>query len=241
MVLACLRELELPFHFAAGHSLGEYSALCAAGVFSFEEGLKLVRLRGRLMAQAGDKRPGAMSAIIGLTPETLNAVLAKAQSAGTVVAANYNSLTQTVISGDRGAVAKAEDYCREAGAGKVVRIPVGGAFHSPLMAFAQEGLGQALADTLFSVPEVPVITNVDAEPCESPDLLKSGLIRQLVSPVRWVESFTKAVSLGCSHGLEVGPGKVLMGLGRGISREMKIIPVESPKQLQKAGEFLTWG
>jgi [acyl-carrier-protein] S-malonyltransferase len=226
-----VKDRGLDASYAAGHSLGEYSALCAAGVFSFADGLKVVRLRGELMAKAGEARPGAMSAILGLERDALEQALAKASSAGIVVAANFNSLSQIVISGERAAVEAAEAAASEAGAKKVVRLPVSGAFHSPLMEYAVEGLRAGLEAVPFSAPKIPVIQNVAAREESDPAALKSGLLKQLTSPVRWVESMQRAQELGVTEGFEVGAGKVLMGLLRGISRDVKVTPVENPEDL----------
>jgi len=231
MAFAWLREREITFDYVAGHSLGEYSALCAAGTFSFADGLRLVRLRGKLMSQAGEARPGAMSAILGLERDKLEEALQAASSAGIVVAANFNSPSQIVITGEVPAVEAAEKLCTEAGAKKIVRLPVSGAFHSPLMEFAVEGLRKGLEDVSFFAPKVPVITNVTAKEESDPESLEMGLLAQLTSPVRWVESMQRAVSLGVTEGLEVGAGKVLMGLMRGISRDVKVTPVENPEDL----------
>jgi [acyl-carrier-protein] S-malonyltransferase len=231
MAMEWLRERGMGFDFAAGHSLGEYSALCAAGVFSFADGLRLVRLRGELMSKAGEARPGAMSAILGLERDKLEEALKTASASGIVVAANFNSPSQIVISGERSGVEAAEKICAELGAKKVVRLPVSGAFHSPLMEYAVEGLRKGLDAVAFSAPKVPVISNVEAIEETNPEALKSGLLKQLYSPVRWVESMQRAQALGVSEGLEVGAGKVLMGLLRGISRDVKVTPVENPEDL----------
>jgi [acyl-carrier-protein] S-malonyltransferase len=210
---------------AAGHSLGEYSALAAMGAISFADGLRLVRLRGELMAQAGVRRPGAMAAILGMEPEPLEAAL-KGVS-GCVVPANFNSPGQIVVSGEVAAVEAAMEACTAAGAKKVVRLPVSGAFHSPLMEYALEGLKEGLAKAVFNAPKAPVIANVDAKahaaPAEFPDLLA----RQLVSPVRWSDSMRGAIAGGVTRGIEVGSGKVLMGLMRQIDRNIPVTPVES--------------
>ncbi len=233
MVFGALKEKGLRFDFAAGHSLGEYSALCAAGVFGFEDGLKLVKLRGELMGQAGERRPGAMAAVLGLEVEKLHDVLARAATSGVVVAANFNSLTQIVISGESAAVAKACEYATEAGAKKVVPLPVSGAFHSPLMDYAVDGLRLGLEQTAFRDAEFPILSNVEARPEKDAARLKELLLRQMVSPVRWVECIRQAMQSGCLEGLEVGAGKVLMGLARGISRDFKVTPVETPEDLEK--------
>jgi [acyl-carrier-protein] S-malonyltransferase len=231
MAYEWLKERELSADFAAGHSLGEYSALCAAGVFSFADGLKLVRLRGELMAKAGVAKPGAMSAILGLERDKLEEALAGAASAGIVVAANFNSTTQIVISGESAAVEAAEKLFTDLGAKKVVRLAVSGAFHSPLMGYAVDGLRAGLEGVSFAAPKIPVINNVDAREESDPAVLKEGLLRQLTSPVRWVESMERAQELGVTEGLEVGAGKVLMGLLRGITRDIKVTPVENPEDL----------
>jgi [acyl-carrier-protein] S-malonyltransferase len=231
MAMEWVRERDVSYDFVAGHSLGEYSALCAAGAFSFSDGLRLVRLRGKLMSGAGEARPGAMSAILGLEKEKLEEALRVASDYGIVVAANFNSPSQIVISGERPAVEAAEKLCSEMGAKKVVRLPVSGAFHSPLMEYAVEGLRQGLEDVSFFSPTVPVITNVGAVEESDPETLQTGLLKQLTSPVRWVESMQRAVSLGVTEALEVGSGKVLMGLLRGITRDLKVTPVENPEDL----------
>ncbi len=231
MVQELLKEKGTAFDFVAGHSLGEYSALCAAGALGFEDGLQLVRLRGELMAQAGEKRPGAMAAILGLERAKLEDVLTASAVAGTVVAANFNTPSQIVISGEVTAVQHAMAQCEAAGAKKVVALPVSGAFHSPLMEFAVEGLQVRLDQMELKTPSVPVITNVEATACQAPVKLKSLLLLQLTAPVRWTESIEAAVRLGCTEAYEVGAGKVLMGLARGISRELKVTPIEAPGQL----------
>jgi [acyl-carrier-protein] S-malonyltransferase len=217
------------FDYVAGHSLGEYSALCAAGAFSFEDGLTLVRLRGQLMAQAGDKSPGAMAAILGLEADKLAAVLKEAASAGIVVAANFNSPAQIVISGSVAGVRAAAQGAETAGAKKVVMLAVSGAFHSPLMEFAVPGLREGLAKTAIKAPSVPLISNVEAKPVTDAEAIRGLLLRQLTSPVRWVESMQQALGLDAKEAYEVGPGKVLMGLARGISRDLKVTPVENPE------------
>jgi [acyl-carrier-protein] S-malonyltransferase len=233
MAMAAVKDAGVAYDYVAGHSLGEYSALHAAGAFSFEEGLSLVRLRGRLMAQAGEKSPGAMAAVLGLDPDKLAAALKEAAAAGLVVAANYNSPGQIVISGTAAGVEAASKGAEAAGAKKVVRLAVSGAFHSPLMEFAVPGLQEGLAKVAVQAPSVPLISNVEAAPVSDPEAIKALLLKQLTSPVRWVESMQKALGLGCVEALEVGPGKVLMGLARGISRELKVTPVESVEDLRK--------
>lgn len=233
MAMEAVKSEGVSFDYVAGHSLGEYSALCAAGAFGFEDGVAIVRLRGSLMAQAGDKSPGSMAAILGLEAEKLASVLGDASASGIVVAANYNSPSQIVISGSVAGVQAAAKLAEAAGAKKVVVLAVSGAFHSPLMEFAVPGLKDGLAKMAIQAPTVPLISNVEAQPVTDAEAIRALLLRQLTSPVRWVDSMQKALGLGCAEALEVGPGKVLMGLARGISRDMKVTPVENPEDLKK--------
>jgi [acyl-carrier-protein] S-malonyltransferase len=231
MTMALLRDKGVEFHYAAGHSLGEYSALCATGALSFAQGLRLVRLRGELMAGAGAKQPGAMAAVLGLEREKLDGVLQEAKAKGLVVAANFNSLTQIVISGSVEGIDAALPLAEAAGAKRVVKLAVSGAFHSPLMEFAVAGLREGLSKVAFKAPSVPVISNVEASPVSDPTRFADLLLRQLTSPVRWVEAMVAAQGLGVTEGLEVGAGKVLMGLVRGVTRDIKVTPVESIEDL----------
>ncbi|GHV10821.1 malonyl CoA-acyl carrier protein transacylase [Fibrobacterales bacterium] len=230
MVMEYLRENGTHFDFVAGHSLGEYSAIAAAGGFSFEEGLQLVRTRGNLMAKAGELKPGAMAAVLGLTEDELNSALQEARSAGVVVAANFNSPGQIVISGSKEGVAKAEETATAKGAKRVVPLPVSGAFHSPLMEYAVEGLKAALAKTTFKDLSVPLIANVNSQAITKGSELPELLARQLTSPVRWQQGMEEAASLSVEKGIEVGSGKVLMGLMRSINRNIKVYPVENEEQ-----------
>jgi [acyl-carrier-protein] S-malonyltransferase len=227
MVMELLKAEGVAFDMVAGHSLGEYSAIYAAGGFSFEDGLRLVRVRGELMAKAGELKPGAMSAVLGLEIAPLEEVLAEAASAGVVVAANFNSPGQIVISGSKDGVAKAGEIAMAKGAKKVVPLPVSGAFHSPLMEYALPGLQQAISQTKFNDLVVPVMANVTASLVTKGSEVADLLVKQLVSPVRWQQSMEKAIAEGVASAVEVGAGKVLMGLMRGISREVKVSPVES--------------
>jgi [acyl-carrier-protein] S-malonyltransferase len=229
MAMEVVKANGASFDYVAGHSLGEYSALCAAGAFTFEDGLALVRLRGQLMAQAGDKSPGSMAAILGLEADKLSLVLNDAGKAGAVVAANFNSPSQIVISGSVAGVQAAAKGAEAAGAKKVVVLAVSGAFHSPLMEFAVPGLKEGLAKAALKAPSVPLISNVEAKPVSDPEAIRGLLLRQLTSPVRWVESMQQALAADAKEAYEIGPGKVLMGLARGISRDMKVTPVENPE------------
>jgi [acyl-carrier-protein] S-malonyltransferase len=205
------------FEMAAGHSLGEYSALVAAGALTFEDGLKLVRLRGELMQQAGVEQPGTMAAIVGLDPKTVNEICAEASPAGIVQAANFNSPGQIVVSGSVTGVRKAMELAKTRGAKIVKELPVSGAFHSPLMESARAGLKTALDKTDVRDAAVPVYANVTARPVRQADEIRSLLYRQLTSPVRWEESVANMVADGATIFTEIGPGKVLQGLVKRIN------------------------
>ncbi|MBD3239429.1 MAG: ACP S-malonyltransferase [Chitinivibrionales bacterium] len=208
--------------YTAGHSLGEYGALYAAGAFSFEDGLRLVAQRGALMAAAGKKKPGAMAAVIGLDVEQIRGVLEKVDT-GIVVPANQNSPEQTVISGEVVAVETACELLKEAGAKRAVPLPVSGAFHSPLMQEAADEFKAVLDGVTFNTPACPVVTNVTAQPENDPQKLRDLLYRQLTSPVRWVETVETLQSLDCGRCLEVGPGAVLKGLLRKFAPDVTIV------------------
>jgi [acyl-carrier-protein] S-malonyltransferase len=231
MVMELLKSEGFAFDYVAGHSLGEYSAIYAAGGFSFEEGLRLVRTRGELMASAGSKNPGAMAAIMGQDEAKILELCEAVKDVGTVVPANINCPGQIVVSGAVAGVNKLVENCAAAGI-KAIPLAVSGAFHSPLMQFAQAGLAEAIAKTKFNDVEKPVIANVIAEPVTKGAELAELLVKQLVSPVRWNDCMNKAMSLGVTQGVEVGSGKVLMGLMRKISRDVKVTPVETIEAFQ---------
>ena len=196
----------------AGHSLGEYSALAAAGAISFEEGLRIVRLRGELMAQAGDIRPGSMAAILGMEDAHVEAVCKEASGDGIVQPANFNSPGQIVISGDVEAIDRAVALAQERGARRALKLPVSGAFHSPLMDFAKEGLAEGLASLDIRTPACPVYLNVTAAPTTDPGEIRERLVEQLTSPVRWAQGLGAMHADGATKFVEVGAGKVLSGL-----------------------------
>lgn len=201
----------------AGHSLGEFSALVVSGALSFEEGLLLVSKRAMAMQQACEQVEGTMAAVLGLADEAVEAVCAETE--GVVVAANYNCPGQLVISGEKGAVEKACAKAKEAGARRALPLPVGGAFHSPLMEPAREELAEAIAAAHFQTPRCPIYQNVDAAPHTDPEEIKQNLIAQLTAPVRWTQTVEQMVADGCSHFTELGPGTVLQGLIRKIAPE----------------------
>jgi len=220
---------------AAGHSLGEFSALVSAGAISFDAGLKLVKLRGELMQRAGEIRPGAMAAIMGLPDEMVKQCCQAA--GGIVVPANYNSPGQLVISGEISAVEKAMELCRQAGAKIVKRLTVSGAFHSPLMEFACAELFPALDDTAFVMPNSPVFHNVSALPADSPDEIRLLLKRQLLNPVRWENTITN-MRPSADVFIEVGPGKVLSGLVKRIDREIPVYNASNMETINSVPEEL---
>lgn len=201
------------FDVVAGHSLGEYSALAAAGAISFEDGLRAVRLRGTLMAEAGTKRPGTMAAVLGLDDAVLEALCAEASDEkGVVQPANFNSPGQIVISGDVSAVARAMALAHERGAMKVVPLSVSGAFHSPLMEYAIEGLAQGLNEIEIQAPKCPVYLNVTAEAETHPVVIRQRLLDQLTAPVRWAQTLQNMNANGVTQFVELGAGNVLSGL-----------------------------
>jgi [acyl-carrier-protein] S-malonyltransferase len=196
----------------AGHSLGEYSALVAAGAIGFEDGLRLVRLRGQLMQKSGTEQSGTMAAIVGLDPAILEEVCREASLAGVVQPANFNSPGQVVISGSTGGVRKAIELARAKGAKLAKELVVSGAFHSPLMESARDGLIEGLAQTEFRDASIPVYANVTGEPVIRAAEIKELLSLQLTSPVRWEQSVKNMARDGADLFCELGPGKVLQGL-----------------------------
>jgi [acyl-carrier-protein] S-malonyltransferase len=201
----------------AGHSLGEFSALVANGALSFEDGLKLVSQRALAMQKACEIKPSTMAAVLGLADTIVEEVCASID--GVVVAANYNCPGQLVISGETAAVEKACEAMKAAGAKRALLLPVGGAFHSPMMEPAREELAAAIEATTFSAPICPVYQNVTATAVSSADEIKKNLIIQLTAPVRWTQSVQQMIADGATLFTEVGPGKVLAGLIGKINKE----------------------
>ncbi len=216
----------------AGHSLGEYSALVCAGAISFEDGLALVRLRGELMQRAGEERPGTMAAIIGLERNVVEKICSDASAAGIVQPANFNSPGQVVISGSVPGVRMSIELAKACGAKMAKELVVSGAFHSPLMQSAGDGLRKALATTTISDAEIPVYANVTAQPVKAADEIRDLLYRQLLSPVRWEESIRSMIHDGAAHFVEIGPGKVLQGLVKRISPGTKVSGIDTLQEYQ---------
>lgn len=204
----------------AGHSLGEFSALVVARALSFEEGLRLVAKRAQAMQACCEAVPGTMAAVLSLTDEQVEAVCEATE--GVVVAANYNCPGQLVISGEQSAVEAACVKAKEAGARRALVLPVGGAFHSPLMEPAREELERAIAEAQFVTPTCPIYQNVDAEPHTDPVEIKQNLIAQLTAPVRWTQIVRRMVNDGVDQITELGPGTVLQGLVKKIAPEMAV-------------------
>ncbi|WP_111685171.1 ACP S-malonyltransferase [Winogradskyella tangerina] len=201
----------------AGHSLGEFSALVAAGGLTFEDGLKLVSQRAQAMQKACELQPSTMAAVLGLDDDIVEKVCAMTE--GIVVAANYNCPGQLVISGEIDAVNAACETLKEEGARRALVLPVGGAFHSPMMEPAREELAAAIENTAFSQPNCPIYQNVTASAVTDENAIKANLISQLTAPVRWTQSVQQMIADGATHFTEVGPGKVLQGLVKKINRE----------------------
>jgi [acyl-carrier-protein] S-malonyltransferase len=220
----------------AGHSLGEYSALVAAGSIPFADAVRAVRLRGGFMQEAVPPGAGAMAAVMGLAPEKVaEACRAAAEETGEVVSpANFNSPEQTVIAGSAKGVARASELVKEAGAKRALPLPVSAPFHCSLMGPAEEKMKPVLGAIDFRDFSVPLVTNVDAVENRSGEAARSALIRQIVAPVRWVESVERIAALGAERWFEVGPGKVLGGLVGRIVKGTNVLSVCDPESVERA-------
>ncbi len=217
----------------AGFSLGEYSALYAAGCFDFETGLKLVKVRGEAMTEAGEKNPGTMAAVIGLEDKIVEEVCKEITAKGEVVVpVNYNCPEQLVISGTVKGVEEAVKILEEKDAKRAVILNVSGAFHSPLMKLAEEKLKEALENIEIQKPSVPIIMNASAEIEEAPDEIKSLMIKQMASAVLWKHSMEKLIGNGVKQFYELGPGRVLTGFMRRISREVTVTSIQNLNDLE---------
>ncbi len=217
----------------AGHSLGEYSALTAAGVFKFEDALRLVRLRGQLMQISGNINPGTMAAIVGLSIEKLNEICESLKEVGIVQPANFNSPGQIVISGEVNTVRKAVEIAKQNGAKLAKELVVSGAFHSPLMNYAYERIADALNKVEMSEPKFPVYSNVTGDKFENVDQIRKLLIEQIISPVKWQQIIEKMIEHGIKTFVEIGAGKVLAGLIKRINSEVEVITVGNSDELKQ--------
>jgi [acyl-carrier-protein] S-malonyltransferase len=229
-----LKENGFEMNLAFGHSLGEFTALHAAGVFPFDEGLSLVRKRGELMSRAGAKYPGGMAAVIGLDREKLEEVIGNA--GGTVVMANVNSPDQVVISGDKESVLRAAELAKEAGAKRAIPLNVSAAFHSPLMEEPALEFGRILESAEFREPFCPVIPNVTAKLTKDTEEIRTALMKQLRNPVLFSDSLREAERFGAGYFVEAGPGKVLSGLVRRTLQDVRTANVEGHDGIERLRE-----
>ena len=229
VILAMSKENEISPAMVAGHSLGEFSALVINKSISFEDGLKLVSIRANAMQKACENNPGTMAAVLGLEDKLVENVCSEV--GGTVVAANYNCPGQLVISGELNAIELACEKLKEIGARRALVLPVGGAFHSPLMENAKRELENAINETTFSDPICPIYQNVSGLPFSSEFEIKENLISQLTSPVKWTHSINQMIEDGAKEFIEVGPGRVLQGLVRKINGDIN----SSSLNLENAG------
>jgi [acyl-carrier-protein] S-malonyltransferase len=235
-VTEAARSLGLTPDFVAGHSLGEYTAAVACGSLATDDGMRVVSQRGALMAGIQSERPGAMGAVIGLEAAQVEDLCGQGRDAGIVTLANLNSPTQVVVSGEEAAVERVIELAQEAGARRALRLPVGAAFHSELMAPVQAKLGETMGTLDWSEAEVPLASNASGELVSGGDEIRSALVAQIASPVRWVDCVQTLVSAGCTSVLELGPGRVLTGLVRQIDSGVELANADSPEQLQAFAE-----
>lgn len=238
VVAELLAERGIRPDMAAGHSLGEYSALFAAGAIDFAAGLKVVKVRGEGMHRAGEANPGTMAAVIGLEEAQVTDVCEEASASGIVQPANFNSPGQVVISGSVAGVQKAMELAKSAGAKLVKELVVSGAFHSPLMEPARESLFAALDELPIRTPRCPVYANVSAAPQTDPEQIRRLLKEQLLSPVRWNQSIAAMIADGAGTFLEIGPGQVLTGLLKRIDRNVSGFTVGTVEALEKAADII---
>ncbi len=218
-------------NFAAGHSLGEYTALVTGGALTLEDALQVVKVRAESMQAAGEARPGAMAAIMGLGSDRVRQACKQAAGRGIVQPANYNAPDQTVISGEPKAVKAAGEVCKEDGAKRVIPLKVHGAFHSPLMESAVETVRQVLRQVTFRASRIPVVSNVTARPAVRPEEIRELLGLQIVYPVRWVESMQELDRMGTTLYVESGPGSVLRGLLKRCVPDTKAVGAGNPEEI----------
>ncbi|SFP06373.1 ACP S-malonyltransferase [Salibacterium halotolerans] len=239
--LKALKQKGITADYAAGHSLGEYTALTAAGVMSYENALRIVKQRGLFMEEAVPAGEGSMSALMGLERETVERICSDISSAGGIVqAANLNAPGQIVISGDKDAIAKAEEMAQQEKAKRVISLEVSGPFHSRMMEPAQEKLESAMEPISFSKPAFPVLSNVNALEETDPGQLKRNVIEQVTSPVYWEDTIRRLLELGVDTFIEAGPGNVLGGLVRRVQRRgVNVYSAQDPESVEKTAAALT--
>jgi len=219
--------------FAAGHSMGQYSALVAAGALSVADGIRLVRERGRLMQASGQGRDGAMAALIGLDDAKLPELVAAASAHGVFVVANRNAPGQVVVSGERPAIEAGAEVAKALGAKRAIVLPVSVAAHSPLMAEAADGMRTALANVAFADPSPPLLANADARPIETADACRTELVEHLTAGVDWIAAVERMQAAGVTTFVEVGPGKVLTGLIKRIAPDAEAIAADDPANVDR--------
>jgi len=235
-VITELIKKKINFDAVAGHSVGEYAALFAAGVFSFEDALGLVAYRGELMFRAGEIAPGTMFAVINLADEKVESLCAELTEKGNgnvIVPANYNCPGQLVISGSAQYLRESAPLFKEAGARMVMELPVSGAFHSPLLQPAKEKLAEKIMQINFSDARIPVYSNVYAKPIVNAGEIREALIRQLMSPVKWTQSLFEMNNNGITRFIEVGPGNVLQGLVKRTLKDMEVLGIDKADDIEK--------
>lgn len=226
---------EIKPDYVAGHSLGEYAALYVAGVLNLEDTIKLIGKRAELMSQT---KGGAMSAVLNLSEEKINELLQTASSEGIVSVANYNTPDQIVITGEETAVNKANELCKEAGAKRVVPLPVSGAFHSPLMKSASEQYKSFVSQSNINDAQIPVITNVDAKETTGKDEFETKMVEQIYSSVYWTQTINYLLEQGVDTFIEIGPGRVLAGMNRKMAKDAKTYNVYDIKSLESTLEAI---
>jgi len=222
-----LNEINLVPDFVAGHSLGEFSALVANGVLTLEDAMYLVHKRGEFMIKANEGKPFAMAAIIGLSPDEIKNICAEASKIDIVIAANFNTPVQTVISGSKAGVKKACELAKDRNAKRVVPLVVGGPFHSPLIQKAATWLAEEMETINFSQSSIPVVSNVDAEPTTDVNKIKDNLAKQVTSSVLWIDSIKNMIDKGVDTFIEFGPKKVLAGMLKKIDKNVRVISIDT--------------
>ena len=233
-----LNEIDIKPDLVAGHSLGEFSALVANGVLSLEDAMYIVHKRGEFMIKANEGKPFAMAAIIGPDSKTVKQICEDASLEGIVIAANFNTPSQTVISGSKAGVEKACELAENQGAKRVVPLVVGGPFHSPLIEKAGIWLAEEMEKINFSQTDIPVIANVNAKPATDPETIRKNLSDQVTSAVLWVESVKYMINCGIDLFLEFGPKKVLAGMFKKIDRNIKVISIDTIETFNNMKEEL---
>ena len=236
-----LREQNIEPAFTAGHSLGEFSALVAAGALSFEDGLEAVKVRSLLMQEACEKSDGTMAAIIGLTEKDILSICREAANYGMIQPANFNSQDQIALTGERRAVEKGVELAKERGAKRAILLEVAGAFHSELMRPAQEKFKQVMEKLEIKKPAVPVVANVNAEPVSEPSQIKELLVDQIIMPVLWYLSMERMYKEGVRNFAEIGPGRVLQGLLKRSFKDTRGLGIDKLADLEKFTQMVEVG